>query len=493
MTYWHMQLHPDNQQWNKEVELLKEKGLIGLGKSGSQIAYINFQNDMSLGDIVVIKRGAMPLALVEVVGSCEDAQTNDEERLDWFRYRRKVKLLSTDTDGFLPFPQPRKTLQKAINKYSLTYKYIDNWYQNYKDIKKDDTGLKINSIKISDYKMFSDFEIDFLDEDSKALPLVVVVGKNGTGKTSLLDYIANVSEGQNYKIAYELDGKKYDELSDTLIIGGSVKMKTPIKKFAENIIYLKAGIINSDEIKSLEKLFLDYVDYFIYEKSLTAKDGYEAMKNDLEEIFDEFDLGFEFENIDYKEKRPSFINKKNGSKNKSLQIEELSTGEKTLLSKVFYLYLQEVKNKVILIDEPELSLHPSWQNKVIGIYEKFAKINNNQIIIATHSPHILANVENKYIRVLTKDEDGKIESIKSGLFAKGRDMNSILFDIMGEVQYRPKKYSDMIDSMYSYIDENRYQEALEVFNQLKENYGENDTVIIEAKMALELMEPEHKI
>lgn len=52
MTYWHMQLHPDKPQWNKELELLKEKSLIGLGKSGSQIAYINFQNDMSIGDIV---------------------------------------------------------------------------------------------------------------------------------------------------------------------------------------------------------------------------------------------------------------------------------------------------------------------------------------------------------------------------------------------------------------------------------------------------------
>jgi predicted ATP-binding protein involved in virulence len=489
-----MQLHPDNQQWGKELELLKEKSLIGLGKSTSEIAYINFKDDMNIADVVVIKRGATPLALVEVEGSCEDTQTNDEEKLDWFRYRRKVKVLSTDTEGFLPFPQPRKTLQKAINKYSLTYKYIDNWYQNYQNIKKDDHGLKINSIKISDHKMFSDFEIDFLDDESKPLPLVVIVGKNGTGKTTLLEYISNMTQHKPCDINYTFDGKEYDLFLNTVVNIASTKESNELlNQLNKNIIYLKAGIINSDEIKTLEKLFLDYVDYFIYEKSLTAKDGYEAMKSDLEEIFDEFDLGFEFENIDYKEKRPSFINKKSDVQNKSLKIDDLSTGEKTLLSKVFYLYLQEAKNKVILIDEPELSLHPSWQNKVVGIYEKFAKINNNQIIIATHSPHILANVENKYIRVLTKNEEGKIESIKKGLYAKGRDMNSILFDIMGEVQYRPKKYSDMIDSMYSHIDNNRYKEALELFNKLKENYGENDTVIIEAKMALELMEPEHKI
>jgi len=54
MTYWHMQLHPDNQQWGKELELLEENKLIGLGKSGSDIAYINFKDDMNITCFVYI-------------------------------------------------------------------------------------------------------------------------------------------------------------------------------------------------------------------------------------------------------------------------------------------------------------------------------------------------------------------------------------------------------------------------------------------------------
>ena len=167
--------------------------------------------------------------------------------------------------------------------------------------------------------------------------------------------------------------------------------------------------------------------------------------------------------------------------------------KKLFCQKSFIFYLKEPKNKVILIDEPELSLHPSWQNKVVDIYEKFAKINNNQIIIATHSPHILTSVNNKYIRVLKKDEKGNIIAVKDNIFANGRDMNSVLFDVMGEVMYRPKEFSEMIDEMYAFIDANKYHKAEELFTKLKSSYGENDTVIIEAKMALEMMEPEFKL
>ena len=88
---------------------------------------------------------------------------------------------------------------------------------------------------------------------------------------------------------------------------------------------------------------------------------------------------------------------------------------------------------------------------------------------------------------MKKDENGHIKAIKNDIHANGRDMNSILFDVMGEVSYRPKEFTDMIDEMYEFIDENKYQDALKIFNILKENYGENDVVIIEAKISLDMM------
>ena len=62
----------------------------------------------------------------------------------------------------------------------------------------------------------------------------------------------------------------------------------------------------------------------------------------------------------------------------------------------------DVNNSVILIDEPEISLHPEWQRKIINVYESIGE--NNQFIIATHSPHIIGGIESKQLRVLKKEK-----------------------------------------------------------------------------------------
>ena len=65
--------------------------------------------------------------------------------------------------------------------------------------------------------------------------------------------------------------------------------------------------------------------------------------------------------------------------------------------------------------------------------------------------------------------------------------------MVGEVAYRPSSFDKLIDEMYELIDKNKYQKALEIFNKLKKNYGGNNTVIIEAEIALDIMEHEYKI
>lgn len=67
-------------------------------------------------------------------------------------------------------------------------------------------------------------------------------------------------------------------------------------------------------------------------------------------------------------------------------------------------------NDTIAIDEPELSLHPAYQKKVLALLKKYSK--DRQIIISTHSPYFidllsLTNGANLY-RTL-KNEDGNIE------------------------------------------------------------------------------------
>jgi ABC-type lipoprotein export system ATPase subunit len=82
-------------------------------------------------------------------------------------------------------------------------------------------------------------------------------------------------------------------------------------------------------------------------------------------------------------------------KNKIIQIHELSSGEKSILSIIFSLLSNLEHNSLICIDEPEINLHPEWQEKIIELLEK---VSSNyygcHFFIATHSPQIISGIKN---------------------------------------------------------------------------------------------------
>ncbi|KOR90377.1 AAA family ATPase [Paenibacillus solani] len=74
-----------------------------------------------------------------------------------------------------------------------------------------------------------------------------------------------------------------------------------------------------------------------------------------------------------------------------IPIEKLSSGEKNELILFYKLIFKTSSNSLILIDEPEISLHISWQNKFISDLHEIHKLNELNILIATHSPDIISN------------------------------------------------------------------------------------------------------
>ncbi|PEK38249.1 hypothetical protein CN568_21755 [Bacillus pseudomycoides] len=76
-----------------------------------------------------------------------------------------------------------------------------------------------------------------------------------------------------------------------------------------------------------------------------------------------------------------------------LNSEDLSAGEKQLVTLFVYTKLCNREQTILLIDEPELSLHISWQRKFL----KHLMNNNNnvQFIISSHSPFIVSNYKDK--------------------------------------------------------------------------------------------------
>ena len=84
-------------------------------------------------------------------------------------------------------------------------------------------------------------------------------------------------------------------------------------------------------------------------------------------------------------------------RNNSLSLMKLSSGEKQLLILLAETFLQKNKTWLYFADEPELSLHIDWQEKLV---KNMKQLNPNaQLIIATHSPDIVASYSKNIIRM----------------------------------------------------------------------------------------------
>ena len=90
------------------------------------------------------------------------------------------------------------------------------------------------------------------------------------------------------------------------------------------------------------------------------------------------------------------INKEQGfvfttSKNTVLPLENLSSGEQHELVLFYELLFKVAPGSLILIDEPELSLHIVWQKQFLQDVQRVTQLSDIDILMATHSPDIIHN------------------------------------------------------------------------------------------------------
>ncbi|NET62407.1 MAG: AAA family ATPase, partial [Symploca sp. SIO2E6] len=173
-----------------------------------------------------------------------------------------------------------------------------------------------------------------------------------------------------------------------------------------------------------------------------------------------------------------------------LIIDQLSDGEKCLLAMVgdiarrLAIANPSLENPlcgsgVVLIDEIELHLHPSWQRHIIAaLTDTFPHC---QFIISTHSPQVVSHVKPKKVYVLEKAEHGIIAYHPESSF--GRDSNRILVDLM-RVDERPKQIKQDLLALFRLIDAGDLDKARELRQQLSQEIGGGEPEFAKADMLI---------
>ena len=83
-----------------------------------------------------------------------------------------------------------------------------------------------------------------------------------------------------------------------------------------------------------------------------------------------------------------------------IEIDTISSGEREIINFIFGLFLEELNDGIVIIDEPELHLHPNWQKKLIQILKEETENKNIQILFVTHSSSFISyNILNNIYRV----------------------------------------------------------------------------------------------
>ena len=196
-----------------------------------------------------------------------------------------------------------------------------------------------------------------------------------------------------------------------------------------------------------------------------------------------------FENIHITRKpRLAMVVEKDGT---ILNVSQLSDGEKCVLAmfgdlaKRLSLANPNMDDPllgegVVLIDEIELHMHPSWQRMILSVLRK--TFPNIQFIITTHSPIVLSEVDDSY-KIFFLSNDGKETIINDFSRLDGFDINYILEEFMG-TRSRNTKTEELVRSVYAAINEGDKENAIKNIEKLKAITNENNEDVVMAEMLM---------
>lgn len=130
---------------------------------------------------------------------------------------------------------------------------------------------------------------------------------------------------------------------------------------------------------------------------------------------------------------------------------------------------------IVLIDEIELHMHPSWQRIVLPTLR--ATFPNIQFIITTHSPQVLGEVDETFKLFMLSTDAQQGIAVKAVDRMDGFDSNYILEEYMGTKSKNPK-FQALLDSAADAIDANCFEKAEQLIAEARGIVGLNNEAII---------------
>lgn len=322
---------------------------------------------------------------------------------------------------------------------------------------------KIRKVSFLNHPVLGDLELDFSERNGNAVDTVILAGENGAGKSTVInalyalvtrtaDFEAIVifeNDFEPFEVRYtwreSSNGSKLLYVSDESGMNAWIGLPDVAHRLPTAGIFSDVDInFHSDEIKTVTSLTLDedgvsrrstsklptqikqlLIDIQNLDDSEVARSVRKNPKLSMEQLnIDErmprFTTAFAklFDNLKYDR-----IENEGGKKSiyfrkgdADIPIDGLSSGEKQIVYRGCFLLKDAgaLEGAFVFVDEPEISLHPNWQKKILDYYKGLFTDGNghqtSQLFIVTHSPFIIHNDRrrNDKVVVLCRSNEGEI-------------------------------------------------------------------------------------
>ena len=372
---------------------------------------------------------------------------------------------------------------------------------------------KIRNIKFHNHPVLGNLFLNFCDADGKCIDTIILAGENGSGKSSIInalymlvsrvaDFEADVEyekDGVSFqmKYAYHISsGNRLLYANDGTGMNAFIGSSNVANRHPTAGIYSDVDInFHSRPLSSVTSLTLDdkkesrrssnnlpteinqlLIDIQALDDAEVAFAVREhpdtAIKNlNINERMPRFTAAFNriFETLTYSRianqgGKKTILFRKNGV---DVPIDMLSSGEKQIVYRGCFLLkdVNAINGAFVFIDEPEISLHPVWQAKIMDYYKDIFTdengIQTSQIFAVTHSPFVIHNEnrKNDKVIVLARNDNGEIVVQDKPEYFKCTSIEAVkdAFSIQGFAADKPTVYLE------GRTDEKYFNKALEVF------------------------------
>jgi energy-coupling factor transporter ATP-binding protein EcfA2 len=277
--------------------------------------------------------------------------------------------------------------------------------------------------------------------------IAVLVGMNGIGKTRTLVESAHiVCNSISTDLIEEREVRSLGNVGfQRVVFVTSTTLPTPLPQAAKTIKIGSRGPQDLERTKAIsiiarnvEGLTLSFLRKFLveaidnFEVELPMMDGGYSL---IRSFIGERDRLEFCANVDLS--KPLRFADSNGNPR------SLSSGEECLVDLALLVSAQTMPNSLILVDEPENSMHPKFISAAISILRAILLSQNSFCILATHSALVVREVESLSVHIFQRRES-KIAILRPALQTFGENL-SLINDLIFDDRSTNKSYEKVID------------------------------------------------